>query len=407
MSTTLKTAPTATTEYVEADGLDVLQGAFKALEHDLNNRIIGQPAAVRLSLVGLVSKKLCWFPGPPGTGKTTLAMELAKSITGAETFYVALSEEASDAIVLGPYNPMLLQQGKWERQLEGYMGTADIVILDEITRANIAVQSAILNPLEKRFIKNGNEQVQMPMMMAFGLSNDPFPDGAGALRDRFSLAMPFGRLSPTDRDKLREREMDGGMPQVGATITKEQVTLAQSLIDKVQIPKSVRNDIKLLVSQLMSGMFQNRALDISERQDIASIRPLKAHAFLDGRMTVTQKDYAVLAATLWTDKRDIAALTEALGSLSDIGRQAQGIAAQAGVHYQAEMAKYRKSRDESERERLLLAVREELIAVRKQLGMLQMQATNERLGADVIAKTTQAQALLKPMMEEVVRELGN
>ena len=77
------------------------------------------------------------------------------------------------------------------------MGTADIVILDEITRANAAVQSAILNPLEKRFIVNGNQRIDIPMMMTFGLSNHEFPEGREALRDRFSLAMPFGRLAPT------------------------------------------------------------------------------------------------------------------------------------------------------------------------------------------------------------------
>lgn len=74
-----------------------------------------------------------------------------------------------------------LERDTFERQMEGYLPTADVAFVDEIFKANSSILNSLLTVLNERAVDNGSRRLPIPLVCLIGAhsiheTNCPFAD---------------------------------------------------------------------------------------------------------------------------------------------------------------------------------------------------------------------------------------
>jgi len=126
------------------------------------------------------------FLGPPGTAKSLLSKSVCEAIDGY-FFYYLLTRFTTPEEVFGPLSLKALQRDDFRRRTEGYLPAAHVAFLDEIFKSNSSILNSLLTILNERKFTSGNHLMDVPLLTAFGASNEMPEDNESleALYDRF------------------------------------------------------------------------------------------------------------------------------------------------------------------------------------------------------------------------------
>ncbi len=126
------------------------------------------------------------FLGPPGTAKSLLSKSVCEAIDGY-FFYYLLTRFTTPEEVFGPLSLKALQRDDFRRRTEGYLPAAHVAFLDEIFKSNSSILNSLLTILNERKFTSGNHVIDVPLLTAFGASNEMPEDNESleALYDRF------------------------------------------------------------------------------------------------------------------------------------------------------------------------------------------------------------------------------
>ena len=69
--------------------------------------------------------------------------------------------------LFGPLSMKGLEDDRYERQIEGYLPTAEVAFVDEIFKANSAILNALLTLLNERLFDNGGVRSRVPSRRSF------------------------------------------------------------------------------------------------------------------------------------------------------------------------------------------------------------------------------------------------
>jgi len=250
--------------------------------------IIGKHDAVEHILVTLLARGHLLLEDVPGTGKTTLAKAVARSVD-CSFRRVQFTPDLlpSDVTGVNVYN-------RKTKEFDFQHGPifANVVLGDEINRAPPKTQSAMLEAMEEGQVTTDGETRELPdPFCVIATQNDVEPGRTYELPvaeiDRFTKKLRLGYPGESEEAEMLAR-VGGEHPvdQVAPVATAEDVRRARKTVAEVGATEPVRS----YVSRLTSYTREHAALGASPRGSIALLRTAKARAVLNGRDYVVPDD---------------------------------------------------------------------------------------------------------------------
>lgn len=283
---------------------------IKSLLTEMNRGVYEKEAEIGLSLLAALAGESILLLGPPGVAKSMVARRLKKAFVNAGAFEYLMSRFSTPDEIFGPVSISRLKESdKYERAVDGYLPTADVVFLDEIWKAGPAIQNTLLTVINEKLYRNGNTELKLPLKLLVAASNELPTQGEGleALWDRFLIRIvctcvkeeeSFYQMLLDDGD---EEEQEPSQWQ----ISNEEYAEWQKKIRQVIVPVEVLSCIteirKSLEKVEIQGSEIHRDVYVSDRRWKNIVKLLKTSAFIHGRGEVCLTDLLPVYHCLWNE----------------------------------------------------------------------------------------------------------
>ena len=268
------------------------------IERNLATVIRGKPESIRLVMISLLAGGHTLLEDVPGTGKTTLAKSLARSINGIFR-RIQFTPDLLPADITGSsfYRP---QDGTFEFR-EGPV-FANILLADEINRTSPRTQSALLEVMSENQITIEGRRRNLPQPFFVVATQNPaefhgtYPLPEAQL-DRFALRVTLGYPDIDDELDILYTHNDGEpFDTLEAVVSCEDILEMQALVKSVTVDKAVAQYILKLVE--FTRRDTRLRLGISPRGSLALYRTCQARAAVEGRDFVLPEDVRALAGSV-------------------------------------------------------------------------------------------------------------
>jgi MoxR-like ATPase len=265
------------------------------IERNLGTVIRGKPESIRLVLISLLAGGHTLLEDVPGTGKTTLAKSLARSINGIFR-RIQFTPDLLPADITGTsfYRP---QDGTFEFR-EGPV-FANIVLADEINRTSPRTQSALLEVMSENQITVEGRRRNLPQPFFVVATQNPtefhgtYPLPEAQL-DRFAVRVTLGYPDIEHEMDILYSHNDGEpFDTLEAVVSCEDILDMQAVVKAVTVDKAVAQYIVKLVEFTRADT--RLRLGISPRGSLTLYRTAQARAAIDGRDFVLPEDIRAMA----------------------------------------------------------------------------------------------------------------
>ncbi|QDZ23934.1 ATPase RavA [Chloropicon primus] len=278
-----------------------LVNGVRAASDVLCHGLLEREVEVKLLLLAALTGEHLLLLGPPGTAKSELARRLSKVCHGAY-FERLLTRFSVPEELFGPLSMKGLEEDRYQRQIEGYLPTAQVAFVDEIFKANSAILNALLTLLNERLFDNGAERIEVPLLCMVGASNElPESEELDALYDRFLIRRTVSQVSSQGLRDLAQLASSGSTTRQFHT-DEEPLSLDDFLrcrdkaIEAVSVPGRV---VDLLVG--LREYLQDKCeppVYVSDRRFTKCVTFLQVAAFANGAREVNVYDCLLLQFVL-------------------------------------------------------------------------------------------------------------
>lgn len=312
---------------------------FKQLLGEMNRGIYEKETEISLSLLAALAGESIILLGPPGVAKSMVARQLKTAFRDAQSFEYLMSRFSTPDEIFGPVSIQKLKTSDtYERAVEGYLPTADVVFLDEIWKAGPAIQNTLLTVINEKIFRNGNREMHLPLKLLVAASNELPAKGEGleALWDRFVIriesrpikleknfrAMLLDShadfLGPTDfTDSTDFSGFTGGLGHADFAdnadfsdlkITSEEYAEWTERIDKIGVKIEVLDAISAIRKSLravnVDEAAERRNIYVSDRRWKNIVCLLRTSAFMQDREEVDICDLLPIYHCLWQEPEE-------------------------------------------------------------------------------------------------------
>ena len=284
------------------------QNPLAEVQKELNAGFLEREPVVEGLLCALVAGQHVLLVGPPGTGKSELAHELCRRVSGARYFQWLLTRFTTPEELFGPVSLKALEADRYTRVTQGKLPDAHVAFLDEVFKASSAILNTLLSVMNERVFHNGEVPQKVPLISLVGATNElPEEDELLALSDRFLLRYEVEYLK---EEFLFLRMLSLDDRPMHAQVTLGQVEAARARAAKVNVPEQAKRDLLEL-----RRVLTEKGVIASDRRYRQALGLLRARAALHGRDEVQTEDLKILAHVLWREPSEKAEVDAALERL--------------------------------------------------------------------------------------------
>jgi MoxR-like ATPase len=270
---------------------------LQPVRDELSRCLIERDEQIEMLLLGLLSGQNVCFVGPPGTAKSLMVDSLGKCIAGADYFNTLMHKFVPPDELVGQLMLSELKKDRYQRMVDGFAPTADLVFLDEIWKSSPALLNTLLRLLNEKQFRNGAVMLDCPMWFCASASNE-WPIGEGfetteALFDRFLIR---GTVRPIS-DSSRERLWLDDLPTPGYVVDKAEVDEAIAFSSGL----TFCDDAVQCLHEIYDALSAEGIL-IGDRRQRSAINVCQAACYLDDDLDCVKRHHLeCLKHVLWTD----------------------------------------------------------------------------------------------------------
>lgn len=283
------------------------------LRKNIQKVIIGKDEIIELTLVAMLCEGHLLLEDVPGTGKTTLAKTIARSL-GCTFQRIQFTPDLLPSDVTGIY---YYNQRVQEFEFRPGPIFSQILLADEINRATPRTQSALLEAMQERQTTVDIATHQLPRPFLVMATQNPielegtFPLPEAQL-DRFLMKIGLGY--PTElqeNDILLRFEREDPLDTLESVVAPDVILNMQKEVRTIKVEDSLRNYIVNISRATRSH--GDIELGASPRATLALYRTSQALAAIRGRTYVLPDDVKTLAPFVLTHRLIIGAKTRLRG----------------------------------------------------------------------------------------------
>ena len=258
--------------------------------------LAGREDSIRLAIACLLSGGHLLIEDIPGVGKTLLAQALAASVGGS--FHRI---QGTPDLLPGDVTGTMVPHGDdFELRFRPGPIFSNIVVFDELNRANPRTQSALLEATEEGAVTVDGSTRELPSPFLLVATQNPvemtgtYPLGEGAL-DRFAAVVTPGRARrrPTRSRCSRAGEGATRCARSSRWSTSATSPLPRTVVDQTYIADGIARYVVAILEA--TRQHPRVRLGASTRGGVALVGLAKSHAAMSGRHYVVPDDVLSVA----------------------------------------------------------------------------------------------------------------
>jgi MoxR-like ATPase len=277
-----------------------LRPAIRAALARLADGLVGRDEQARCLLLAALCGEHVLLIGPPGTAKSALARRL-RALVGGRYFERLLTRFTVPEELFGPLSLAALDDGRYLREVDGYLPTATVAFLDEVFKANSAILNALLTLLNERAFDQGAERIPVPLATLVAASNEvPTDESLRAFLDRFLFRCTVAPVADDAFDALLRSgaagpdapSRDDAPPALSGALRRA----VDEAAARVALPAAIVEALGELRALLAQA-----AIEVSDRRWVRTVRALRVAAATQERDAVAEVDLWLLRWLLALD----------------------------------------------------------------------------------------------------------